>query len=54
VLLDNTAKITAARALRRTVLAYQSSHVVMITQPQEVTGVILTALAAAPQKEEQA
>jgi hypothetical protein len=29
----------------------EGSHVIMVSQPQTVTDVILTALAAAPQKE---
>ena len=37
-----------------TITEVESSHVPMISQPEVVTGVILTALAAVPQKEEEA
>ena len=36
-----------------TITEVEGSHVIMISQPQEVTDVILTALAAAPQKKEE-
>jgi hypothetical protein len=36
-----------------TITEVEGSHVIMISQPQEVTDVILTALATAPQKKEE-
>jgi hypothetical protein len=36
-----------------TITEVEGSHVIMISQPQDVTDVILTALAEAPLKEEQ-
>jgi pimeloyl-ACP methyl ester carboxylesterase len=36
-----------------TITEVEGSHVIMISQPQVVTDAILTAVAAAPQKEEQ-
>jgi hypothetical protein len=37
-----------------TITEVEGSHVIMISQPQVVTDVILTALAAVPQKEAEA
>jgi hypothetical protein len=37
-----------------TITEVEGSHVIMISKPQVVTDVILTALAAVPQREEEA
>jgi hypothetical protein len=37
-----------------TITEVEGSHVIMMSQPQVVTDVILTALAASPQREEEA
>jgi pimeloyl-ACP methyl ester carboxylesterase len=44
----------AERAGAEITVAEGASHVPMLSQPEVVTDVILTALAAAPQKEEEA
>ena len=44
----------AERAGAEITVAEGASHVPMMSQPQVVTDVILTALAAVPQKEEEA
>jgi pimeloyl-ACP methyl ester carboxylesterase len=55
---DKTAGTDVVRSMAEragaTITEAEGSHVIMMSQPQVVTDVILTALAASPQREEEA